>query len=82
MRLTVRSGHGPCLVRGVPVNGFARVADSLAQNGTSGHDPLHKPIIGRLVLGVNRTYFRAVDHIPALRRSFLNDLYTYRGADF
>jgi glycine/D-amino acid oxidase-like deaminating enzyme len=25
--------------------GFARVADSLARNGTSGSDPLHKPFI-------------------------------------
>ncbi len=26
--------------------GFARVADSLAQNGSSGNDPLHKPVVG------------------------------------
>ncbi|MCQ4084238.1 FAD-dependent monooxygenase [Streptomyces sp. RB6PN25] len=61
--------------------GFARVADSLAQNGTSGGDPLHKPVIGRAVLGANRTYFKAVDKIPSLRRKFLDDLYTYRGAE-
>jgi 2-polyprenyl-6-methoxyphenol hydroxylase-like FAD-dependent oxidoreductase len=61
--------------------GFARVADSLAQNGTSGDDPLHKPVIGRAVLSVNRAYFKAVDRIPALRRKFLDDLYTYRGAE-
>jgi hypothetical protein len=30
--------------------GFARVADSLAQNGSSGTDPLHKPVIGRAML--------------------------------
>ncbi len=61
--------------------GFARVADSLAQNGTSGGDPLHKPVIGRAVLGVNRAYFKAVDKVPSLRRKFLEDLYTYRGAE-
>jgi 2-polyprenyl-6-methoxyphenol hydroxylase-like FAD-dependent oxidoreductase len=61
--------------------GFARVADSLAQNGTSGHDPLHKPVIGRAVLSVNRAYFRAVDKVPSLQRKFVEDLYTYRGAE-
>jgi 2-polyprenyl-6-methoxyphenol hydroxylase-like FAD-dependent oxidoreductase len=60
--------------------GFARVADSLAQNGTSGDDPLHKPVIGRAVLGASRAYFKAVDKVPSLRRKFLDDLYTYRGA--
>jgi len=58
--------------------GFARVADSLAQNGTSGSDALHKPVIGRLMLAFTRTYFRAVDRVPAVRRQFLNGLYTYR----
>ena len=47
--------------------GFARVADSLAQNGTSGRDPLHKPVIGRAVLSMNRAYFRAVDKVPSLQ---------------
>jgi 2-polyprenyl-6-methoxyphenol hydroxylase-like FAD-dependent oxidoreductase len=60
--------------------GFARVADSLAQNGTSGGDALHKPVIGRLMLALTRTYFRAVDRIPAVRRQFLNGLYTYRSS--
>jgi 2-polyprenyl-6-methoxyphenol hydroxylase-like FAD-dependent oxidoreductase len=60
--------------------GFARVADSLAQNGSSGDDPLHKPILGRVMLAVTRTYFRAVDRIPAVRRKFLNSLYTYRSS--
>ncbi|GAA2245427.1 FAD-dependent monooxygenase [Kitasatospora cystarginea] len=61
--------------------GFARVADSLVQNGTSGSDPLHRPVVGRAVLAANRAYFRAVDAIPPLRRKFLDDLYTYRGAE-
>jgi len=60
--------------------GFARVADSLAQNGSSGNDPLHKPILGRVMLAVTRTYFRAVDRIPAVRKKFLNSLYTYRSS--
>jgi 2-polyprenyl-6-methoxyphenol hydroxylase-like FAD-dependent oxidoreductase len=61
--------------------GFARVADSLAQNGTSGDDLLHKPFVGRLVLAANRAFFRLTDRVPALKRKFLDDLYTYRGAD-
>jgi 2-polyprenyl-6-methoxyphenol hydroxylase-like FAD-dependent oxidoreductase len=61
--------------------GFARVADSLAQNGTSSSDPLHKPFIGRAVLAANRAYFTAVDKVPAFRRNFLDDPYTYRGAE-
>jgi hypothetical protein len=60
--------------------GFARVADSLAQDGTSGTDPLHKPVIGRVLLAFDRTYFRAVDRIPAFRKKFLDDLYSYRGS--
>jgi 2-polyprenyl-6-methoxyphenol hydroxylase-like FAD-dependent oxidoreductase len=44
--------------------GFARVADSLAQNGSSGSDPLHKPVTGRIMLAATRAYFRAVDRIP------------------
>jgi 2-polyprenyl-6-methoxyphenol hydroxylase-like FAD-dependent oxidoreductase len=60
--------------------GFARVADSLAQNGSSGNDPLHKPVLGRVMLAATRSYFRAVDRIPAVRRQFLNSLYTYRSS--
>lgn len=60
--------------------GFARVADSLAQNGSSGNDPLHKPVIGRVMLAATRTYFRAVNHIPAVQKQFLNSLYTYRSS--
>jgi hypothetical protein len=61
--------------------GFAMVAGSLAQNGTSGGDPLRKPVTGRAVLSASRAYFTAVDKIPALQRKFLDDLYTCRGAE-
>lgn len=37
--------------------GFAGVADSLAQNGSGGNDPLHKPVVGRVMLAATRTYF-------------------------
>ncbi|GAA1072033.1 FAD-dependent monooxygenase [Kitasatospora nipponensis] len=61
--------------------GFARVKDSLAENGTNGDDPLHKPVIGRAVLAGARAYFKAIDKIPSMQRKFLDDLYTYRGAE-
>jgi 2-polyprenyl-6-methoxyphenol hydroxylase-like FAD-dependent oxidoreductase len=62
--------------------GFARVADSLDNNGTRGDDPLYKPFVGRLALFAARTYFSLTARLPALRKKFLADLYSYRGADF
>jgi 2-polyprenyl-6-methoxyphenol hydroxylase-like FAD-dependent oxidoreductase len=61
--------------------GTARVADSLKNNGTSGDDPLYKPVAGRLALFGARSYFAASSRIPSLRRKFLAELSTYRGAD-
>ena len=61
--------------------GFARVADSLANNGTRGDDPLYRPYVGRIALFAARTYFSLTSKVPALRRKFLKDLYTYRGAE-
>ncbi|MFE3026565.1 FAD-dependent oxidoreductase [Nocardia tengchongensis] len=61
--------------------GFARVADSLNNNGTSGDDPLYSRSTGRLALFGARTYFSLTSKIPAMRRKFLDDLYTYRGAE-
>lgn len=55
--------------------GFARVTESLATNGTNANDPLHKPVIGRLILGLTRAYFRAVNRIPAMKKKFVDDLY-------
>ncbi|MEY9905114.1 2-polyprenyl-6-methoxyphenol hydroxylase-like FAD-dependent oxidoreductase [Catenulispora sp. MAP12-49] len=59
--------------------GFARVADSLSGNGTSGDDPLYKPATRRATLFAARAYFSLTGKIPAFRRKFLADLYTYRG---
>lgn len=61
--------------------GFDRVTDSLSGNGTSGDDPLYKPATRRLTLFAARAYFSLTARIPALRRKFLTDLYTYRGFD-
>jgi 2-polyprenyl-6-methoxyphenol hydroxylase-like FAD-dependent oxidoreductase len=61
--------------------GFARVAESLGNNGTSGDDPLYRPVVGRLALFGVRSYFSAASKIGPLRRKFLDDLYAYRGAE-
>jgi hypothetical protein len=60
--------------------GFARVADSLNNNGTRGDDPLYRPYVGRLALFAARAYFSLTAKIPALRRKFLAELYDYRSA--
>ncbi|RJO74852.1 FAD-dependent monooxygenase [Nocardia panacis] len=59
--------------------GFARVADSLKQNGTRGDDPLYRPFVGRLALFAARTYFSLTGSIPSLRRKFLAEMQAYRG---
>ncbi|MEV6430724.1 FAD-dependent monooxygenase [Nocardia sp. NPDC051463] len=58
--------------------GFARVADSLDNNGTSGDDPLYSRRSGRFALFAARTYFSLTGKVPALRRKFLADLRDYR----
>ncbi|NBE79774.1 FAD-dependent oxidoreductase [Micromonospora rubida] len=59
--------------------GFDRVADSLRSSGTSGDDALYRPVIGRLALLGARSYFGVTSRVPALRRRFVDDFYTYRG---
>ncbi|CDR09962.1 hypothetical protein [Streptomyces iranensis] len=61
--------------------GYERVAESLTSNGTSGDDPVFRPVTGRLALFAARSYFAATSRVPALRRKFLADLSTYRGED-
>ncbi|XTZ18806.1 FAD-dependent oxidoreductase [Micromonospora echinospora] len=61
--------------------GFARVADSLKNNGTNGDDPLYRPVVGRLALLGARGYFGVTSRVPKLRRKFVDDLYAYRGAE-
>ncbi|MFK3982431.1 FAD-dependent oxidoreductase [Micromonospora sp. NPDC050397] len=60
--------------------GFARVADSLANNGTSGDDPLYRPVVGRLALMAARGYFGLTSRVPPLRRRFVDEIYSRRGA--
>jgi 2-polyprenyl-6-methoxyphenol hydroxylase-like FAD-dependent oxidoreductase len=61
--------------------GFARVADSLANNGTSGNDPLYRPVVGRFALMAARGYFSLTSRVPPLRRRFIDEMYARRGAD-
>lgn len=61
--------------------GFARVADSLNRSGTSRDDRLYKPVVGRLALLGARGYFGVTSRVPALRRRFVDDFYTYRGEE-
>ncbi|MBO3748872.1 FAD-dependent monooxygenase [Streptosporangiaceae bacterium NEAU-GS5] len=58
--------------------GFARVADSLAQNGTNGRDPMYRPLIGRTVLAFSRLFFWTTSRVAPLRHKFVNSLYDYR----
>lgn len=60
--------------------GFARVADSLDNNGTSGDDPLYKPFSGRFALFAARSFFSLTSKVPSLRKKWLDGLYDYRGA--
>ncbi|MGW4466400.1 FAD-dependent oxidoreductase [Micromonospora sp. NPDC004704] len=82
----VNAGEKP-LLRGVAdyeaemlPYGFARVADSLANNGTSGDDPLYRPVIGRFALLAARSYFSLTSRVPPLRRRFVDEIYARRGA--
>ncbi|WBB80929.1 NAD(P)/FAD-dependent oxidoreductase [Micromonospora sp. WMMD882] len=60
--------------------GFARVADSLKDNGTNGDDALYRPVVGRLALLGARGYFGVVSRVPRLRQRFVDEIYAYRGA--
>jgi 2-polyprenyl-6-methoxyphenol hydroxylase-like FAD-dependent oxidoreductase len=60
--------------------GFARVADSLRNNGTNGDDLLYKPVVGRVALLAARSYFGVTGRVPRLRRRFVENMYAYRGA--
>lgn len=60
--------------------GFARVADSLRNNGTNGDDPLYRPFLGRFALAAARGYFTVTSRVPPLRRRFVDHIYASRGA--
>lgn len=58
---------------------FDAVVESRKQ--MSGDGPLHKPVIGRLVLAGMRTGMRTVNRIPAIKRRMAAQTEAYRGLD-
>ncbi|MEV6415588.1 NAD(P)/FAD-dependent oxidoreductase [Kribbella sp. NPDC051718] len=59
--------------------GFDAVLKSRAQMTSA--DPMHKPVIGRVVLAGMRTAMRAVNHLPPVKRRMQQSMMAYRGAD-
>ncbi|MDX6264231.1 MAG: hypothetical protein QOH84_5919 [Kribbellaceae bacterium] len=59
--------------------GFDAVLKSRAQMSAS--DPVHKPVVGRVVLAGMRTAMRAVNHLPPVKRRMRDSMLAYRGAD-
>ncbi|MFI5912485.1 FAD-dependent oxidoreductase [Dactylosporangium sp. NPDC051541] len=57
--------------------GFRAVEASKAQTG--GDQLVHRPVIGRAALAFQRTFLRATDRIPAMKRRFEASLYETRG---
>jgi hypothetical protein len=59
--------------------GFAAVLASRKQ--MDGRDPIHKPVVGRLVLAGMRTGMRFVNAVPPLKRWMADEQQRFRGAD-
>jgi 2-polyprenyl-6-methoxyphenol hydroxylase-like FAD-dependent oxidoreductase len=59
--------------------GFDAVLKSRKQ--ISGDDPIHKPVVGRIVLALTRTALRVVNHTPPLKRAMASGMLRYRGHD-
>jgi len=59
--------------------GFDAVIKSRQQ--MSADDPIHKPVIGRVVLAGMRTAMRTVNHLSPLKRRMRDSMLTYRGAE-
>lgn len=57
--------------------GFDAVLQSRKQ--MSGDSPMHKPVVGRLVLAGMRTGMRAINHIPAIKKRMAMQDEAYRG---
>jgi 2-polyprenyl-6-methoxyphenol hydroxylase-like FAD-dependent oxidoreductase len=58
--------------------GFDAVLKSREQMTAS--DPIHKPVIGRLVLGLLRTAMRVTNHVRPLKERMARSMLQYRGA--
>jgi 2-polyprenyl-6-methoxyphenol hydroxylase-like FAD-dependent oxidoreductase len=58
--------------------GFDAVLKSRQQ--MTADDPIHKPLIGRLELGLLRTAMRMTNHVPPLKERMARSMLQYRGA--
>jgi 2-polyprenyl-6-methoxyphenol hydroxylase-like FAD-dependent oxidoreductase len=58
--------------------GFDAVLKSRKQ--MTDEDPIHKPVIGRAVLGLMRTAMRVTNHVRPLRERMARSMLAYRGA--
>jgi hypothetical protein len=43
-------------------------------------DPIHKPVIGRVVLALMRTALRVTNHLAPLKKRMARSMLDYRGA--
>lgn len=59
--------------------GFDAVLKSRAQ--MTSDDPIHKPVVGRMMLAGMRTGMRAVNHLPPVKRRMRDKMTAFRGAD-
>lgn len=59
--------------------GFKAVKDSLKQ--MSGDNPMHKPVVGRVVLAGMRTGMRIANHLPPVKNRMAASEQTYRDRD-
>ena len=58
--------------------GFDAVLKSREQ--MTDEDPIHKPVIGRIVLAMMRTAMRITNHLPPLKKRVARSMLEYRGA--
>jgi 2-polyprenyl-6-methoxyphenol hydroxylase-like FAD-dependent oxidoreductase len=58
--------------------GFDAVLKSREQ--MTDEDPIHKPVIGRIVLALMRTAMRVTNHVPPLKKRMARSMLEYRGA--
>lgn len=58
--------------------GFDAVLKSREQ--MTDKDPIHKPVIGRIVLAMMRTAMRVTNHVPSLKKRMARSMLEYRGA--
>jgi 2-polyprenyl-6-methoxyphenol hydroxylase-like FAD-dependent oxidoreductase len=58
--------------------GFDAVLKSREQ--MTDEDPMHKPVIGRIVLAMMRTAMRVTNHVPLLKKRMAQSMLEYRGA--